>query len=434
MGASGGVFARMGARLARGLVIAGVMVSALWPAPAGARAAKTPEFEVDKIVDTVGNWTIGISDRLGGCVATGTFEGRTTVWMGFSRPEGKAFFAVSSPRWRSLTIGKTYEVFLTSGVGKIWRGDFTAVQLKGEKGVFEDGLVTDFLVDLTREGLLAVVFEDKVAAKLTLPEVAKALSAVIACQKEFAAALREPGRAATHSAAPPPARPEGAAGAPAQADSRAPASPLGEAKSSGTGFFVSDRGHMLTNNHVVAGCRALTVTQVGESGVPAQLVARDPTNDLALLKVEAKPKAVPALATRVRVGDNIFVYGFPLSGLLASEGNFTAGTITAAAGLADDTRMMQISAPVQPGNSGGPVLDQSGNVVGVVVSKLDALTVASAVKDVPQNVNFGIKSAIAQNFLDANGIEARIPARDKGLAASAVADLAKSFTARVECR
>jgi S1-C subfamily serine protease len=191
---------------------------------------------------------------------------------------------------------------------------------------------------------------------------------------------------------------------------------------------------MLTNNHVVAGCRTLTVTQVGEIGVPAQVVARDPTNDLALLKVAAKPKAVPALATRVRVGDNIFVYGFPLSGLLASEGNFTAGTITAAAGLADDTRMMQISAPVQPGNSGGPVLDQSGNVVGVVVSKLDALTVASAVKDVPQNVNFGIKSAIAQNFLDANGIEARIPARDKGLAASAVADLAKSFTARVECR
>ncbi|MFG1396955.1 S1C family serine protease [Roseixanthobacter pseudopolyaromaticivorans] len=409
-------------------------MSALWPAPAAARAAKKPEFEVDKIVDTVGSWTIGTSDRLGGCVATGTFEDRTTLWMGFSRPEGKAFFAVSSPRWRSLAVGKTYEVFLTSGVGKIWRGDFTAVQLKGEKGLFEDGLVTDFLVDLTRAGLLAVVFEDKVHAKLTVPGAAAALSAVVACQKEFGAALREPGHAVTNAGAPLPARPESAAGAGGQAAPRAGAAPSGEAKSSGTGFFVSDRGHMLTNSHVVAGCRALTVTQVGETGVPAQVVARDPTNDLALLKVEAKPKDLPALNTRVRVGDNIFVYGFPLSGLLASEGNFTAGTITAAAGLADDTRMMQISAPVQPGNSGGPVLDQKGNVVGVVVSKLDALTVASAVKDVPQNVNFGIKGAIAQNFLDANGIEARMPARDKGLAASAVADLAKSFTARIECR
>jgi serine protease Do len=94
------------------------------------------------------------------------------------------------------------------------------------------------------------------------------------------------------------------------------------------------------------------------------------------------------------VGESIFVYGFPLTGLLSSSGNFTVGTITSIAGLGDDSRIMQISAPVQPGNSGGPLLDRSGNVVGIIVSKLNALRLAQVTQDMAQNINFAIKASI----------------------------------------
>ena len=130
-------------------------------------------------------------------------------------------------------------------------------------------------------------------------------------------------------------------------------------------------------------------------------------NDLALLTTSGlTPSAVPNLRTGVRLGENIFVYGFPLSGLLASSGNFTIGNVTAVAGLGDDTTMIQMSAPVQPGNSGGPVLDQHGNVVAVVVSKLNALRIAKVTSDIPQNVNFAIKSLIAMGFLEAGNVNA----------------------------
>lgn len=96
-------------------------------------------------------------------------------------------------------------------------------------------------------------------------------------------------------------------------------------------------------------------------------------NDLALLSANVKPAIVPALNSHPRVGESIHVYGFPLSGVLATSGNFTLGNITANAGVKDDTRMIQISAPVQPGNSGGPVIDECGNISGVLISKLKKL-------------------------------------------------------------
>jgi S1-C subfamily serine protease len=129
----------------------------------------------------------------------------------------------------------------------------------------------------------------------------------------------------------------------------------------------------------------------------------------------------------------VYVYGFPLGGILATTGNFTSGAITATAGMADDTRMLQISAPVQPGNSGGPVKDQNGNIVGVVVSKLNALRIAQVTNDVPQNVNFAIKAYIAINFLDSNGVNAATASGGKALDPADIADEAKKYTVRVTC-
>jgi S1-C subfamily serine protease len=101
--------------------------------------------------------------------------------------------------------------------------------------------------------------------------------------------------------------------------------------------------------------------------------------------------------------------------------------------MEDDTRFAQISAPVQPGNSGGPLLDKYGNVVGVIVAKLNALNVAAATKDIPQNVNFAIKSGIATNFLDSSGVSPSGAVSTRELAPEAIADLAKIFTVQILC-
>jgi serine protease Do len=126
-------------------------------------------------------------------------------------------------------------------------------------------------------------------------------------------------------------------------------------------------------------------------------------------------------------------FGFPLAGLLATSGNFTNGIITASAGLGDDVRSFQVSAPIQPGNSGGALLDQSGNVVGVVDSKLNALRVANITKDLAQNVNFAIKASIAIDFLEAHNVSVETIANTQVLAPADIAERAGAFTVYIEC-
>ena len=102
--------------------------------------------------------------------------------------------------------------------------------------------------------------------------------------------------------------------------------------------------------------------------VDGRLVARDTTNDLALLKVDFNSSHIASLRFAVRLGENVEAIGYPLSQVLATTGNFTTGNVTALAGIGDDSRYIQISAPIQPGNSGGPLLDENGNLVGIVTS------------------------------------------------------------------
>ncbi len=215
---------------------------------------------------------------------------------------------------------------------------------------------------------------------------------------------------------------------------RPTAPPQGKGGSTGTGFFVSSQGHVLTNHHVVENCGAISVALDGTLSQSARVIARDSKNDLALLTTSGlKPSAVPNLRTGVRLGESIFVYGFPLAGLLASSGNFTIGNVTAVAGLGDDTTMIQMSAPVQPGNSGGPVLDQHGNVVAVVVSKLNALRIAKVTSDIPQNVNFAIKSLIAMGFMEAGNVNASAAASTAKLETTQIAERARTFTTQIRC-
>jgi len=165
----------------------------------------------------------------------------------------------------------------------------------------------------------------------------------------------------------------------------------------------------------------------------ATLVARDPTNDLALLKVNAKPARVGALRFGARLGENVEAFGYPLTDVLASSGNFTLGNVTALAGLGDDSRFYQVSAPIQPGNSGGPLLDENGNLIGIVSSKLNFLSEIKNAGDIPQNVNFAIKASVAANFLQDNSIRFQIGEATQAMKAPDLADEAKALSAYIEC-
>lgn len=208
----------------------------------------------------------------------------------------------------------------------------------------------------------------------------------------------------------------------------------GSIVSSGSGFFISADGRALTNAHVVQGCNQLQVRS-GEQHGDAQVLVRDEINDLAVLTTDLKPLRIASWRSTIRQGEDVAVYGYPLLGDLASSGNITTGIVTALAGLHDDTRHLQISAPVQPGNSGGPVLDHQGNVVGVVRSKYRALAALKIWGEIPENVNFAIKVSVVLSFLDAN----RVSHVDVGggvgqpLSTPDIVDLARAFTVQIEC-
>ena len=169
----------------------------------------------------------------------------------------------------------------------------------------------------------------------------------------------------------------------------------------GTGFYVSKQGHILSNNHVVKGCKTLTTRE----GKKLTIVDTNSRADLALLRTETLPDSIATfrLGAPPKAGDTVVSYGFPLPSVLSSEGNISVGILSATSGLQDNVRFIQISAPVQPGNSGGPLLDSSGHVIGVVVAKLDALEVARLTGDVPQNVNFAVHWSEVRAFLRQGG-------------------------------
>lgn len=191
---------------------------------------------------------------------------------------------------------------------------------------------------------------------------------------------------------------------------REPRAPEGRAASSGTGFVVGE-GRLLTNHHVVEGCARIAARNAAGRRVAARVVAADAQRDLALLSVARD--LGPALTFRdgppIRRGESVVTYGFPLSGVLSSGPTLTTGDVSALAGLRDNPLHLQISAPVQPGNSGGPLFDAQGHVMGVVVSKLNAARIAQMTGgDIPQNVNFAIKGPEALVFL---GTQGALPSR-----------------------
>jgi len=203
----------------------------------------------------------------------------------------------------------------------------------------------------------------------------------------------------------------------------------------GTGFAVDHEGTLVTNEHVIARCAAITVHQ-GAQRLVATVAAKDHGNDLALIKLPQPTTAVATIRRGpvVRLGEQIVAYGFPLVGALATEGNLTVGYVSALRGLGNDEKSIQITAPVQRGNSGGPLVDVSGNVVGVVASKLDAVKVMNTYGDVPQNVNFAIALEQLREFLQINHVTATANDSTTELHLPDIADRVRGFTYLIECQ
>ncbi|WP_210210417.1 S1C family serine protease [Methylovirgula sp. 4M-Z18] len=204
----------------------------------------------------------------------------------------------------------------------------------------------------------------------------------------------------------------------------------------GTGIFVTSEGHVLTNAHVVKDCKGDIQIRAAAGAATGQVLASDKVNDLAVLKTSLKPAQIAKFRANARLGESVAAFGYPLSDLLATSGNFTLGNITAVAGLGDDSRYYQVSAPVQPGNSGGPLMDASGDLIGVVAAKLDALDVMQNESngDIPQNVNFAIKAAVAQTFLSGNNINVQTGTSGAALQPADLADAAKAVAVFVSCK
>lgn len=180
---------------------------------------------------------------------------------------------------------------------------------------------------------------------------------------------------------------------------------------SGTGFVVGN-GWILTNAHVTNACKTVLVGDLG----PASEVIVDPTNDLALVRTDGDLAApLPIHAGKPRLGEDILALGYPLRSILADSLNVTRGNISSLLGLMNDPNYIQISAAVQPGNSGGPVVDLAGRVVGVVTAKLNAVAVADLTGDIPQSINFAIRPDAAVRFLEAQGVDYTVADDDAGL-------------------
>lgn len=207
-----------------------------------------------------------------------------------------------------------------------------------------------------------------------------------------------------------------------------------EASSSGTGFAVSNDGWILTNAHVIDSCERVEIVGFGDAGD----IRKDSTNDLALIKATTSQTLKP-LAFRqnnTRLGEDIIALGYPLNGLLSDSIKMTTGNVNSLSGIGNDTRFLQISTPVQPGNSGGPIIDKNGDVLGITTAVLSK-AIADKGGFTAQNVNFAIRITVADLFLQAQGIASPHPleteVRPSNLSTADIAEATSPSVFKILC-
>lgn len=200
----------------------------------------------------------------------------------------------------------------------------------------------------------------------------------------------------------------------------------------GTAWLVSPQ-HWVTNRHVVGDRKAVRLVGSDGTVVTARVLTVDVANDLALLVADAPLSGltpIPLAADAPKVGERVVAIGFPLAEFMGSRAKLTSGDVSSLSGRADDPRVIQFSAPVQPGSSGGPLLNSAGQVVGVVTFKLDWLSVAQSAGAVPEGVAFAVKVAYLRPMLD--GIDLPAIGGPKQMSPEEIYERAGSAVFRVE--
>jgi len=172
----------------------------------------------------------------------------------------------------------------------------------------------------------------------------------------------------------------------------------------GTCFAVSPNGHLITNDHVIRGANKIVARLADGTTHNANLIKTTSSTDLALLKINADTKNyLPIKSSRtVKKGDRVFTIGYPMATMLGVEAKYTEGVISATSGLNDEPLVYQITVPIQPGNSGGPLVNESGQVVGVITSTASSLEFFKQSGVMPQNINWAVKSDYLIPLLDSH--------------------------------
>ena len=174
---------------------------------------------------------------------------------------------------------------------------------------------------------------------------------------------------------------------------------------SGTGFFVSSEGHIVSNDHVVGICRKVASKIDGKLEY-FNIVKTDEINDLGLIKGEYKsPNYLSVKTEGAEYGEDIVAFGYPLSDDLSDSVKLTRGIVSSLSGPGNNYSEIQIDAAIQKGNSGGPVLNMDGQVVGVASSGLSKLYILEKNEFIPENVNFAVAAPTLTTFLKANGVK-----------------------------
>lgn len=218
-------------------------------------------------------------------------------------------------------------------------------------------------------------------------------------------------------------------------DKAPPIKPARRAVLTGSGIAITRSGLILTNEHVVRQCDAYQVILGSTRTLKATLRAVDKTKDLALLTVE---DSLPMAATvrqnpAPKLGEPVAVIGYPLVRVLSTQPNVSFGHINSTVGVKGNPDQMQIDVPIQRGSSGGPVLDEAGHIIGIVVSKLDALKLAKRTGDLPQNINFAIRGDVVRAFLETQKVDFTASSASAKLENTELAKRGAAATVMVRC-
>jgi S1-C subfamily serine protease len=194
--------------------------------------------------------------------------------------------------------------------------------------------------------------------------------------------------------------------------------------SSGTGFFITDDGYIVTCNHVVDNGKRFAV-KTGGGTFSAQVVAIDKINDVAILKVAGAFSSLALNTNSLALGQPAFTIGFPNIDIQGLSPKYTDGKVSSLSGIQDDAGAIQISVPVQPGNSGGPLTDANGNVIGIVVARLNDYSALKTTRAIPQNVNYAVKTIPLVALIKKAGLAAKVK-YSAGVSADAVKAVEKA--------